>query len=61
MQKQNQVVGTQSFYSATTGEIIEMQLMETDVPERDSNFHKLFLGEFTSALKYGGEGIGNNE
>lgn len=50
MKKQNQVIGTESYYNSRTGELIEMQLVETDVYEKDSNFHKVFLKDFIGAL-----------
>lgn len=53
MKKKNRVVGTQSFYNSSTGELVEMQLMESDITEKDSNFHKLFLPQFIAALEEG--------
>lgn len=51
MRKGNKVVGKTSYINEKTGEIKEMQLVETDVYEKDSNFHKLFLRDFISALE----------
>ncbi|MCI8514143.1 MAG: hypothetical protein HFI93_05875 [Lachnospiraceae bacterium] len=50
MKKQNRLLGTESFYSSRTGELVEMQLVETNVYEKDSNFHKVFLKDFIQAL-----------
>lgn len=54
MKKKNRIIGTQSFYNSHTGELVEMQIMDSDVNERDSNFHKLFLRSFVTALEDGG-------
>lgn len=51
MKKKNRVIGTQEFYNSSTGEIVEMQIMETDAYEKDINFHKLFLKNFINALE----------
>lgn len=51
MRKRNKVIGTTSYINRETGEIKEMQVVETDVYEKDSNFHKLFLQDFISALE----------
>lgn len=51
MRKANRVVGTASYVDGSTGEIKEMQIMETEVYNKDSNFHKLFLNKFVSALE----------
>ncbi len=51
MSKSSRVIGTQEFYNRSTGEIVEMQLVQSDAPEKDYNFHKLFLKNFEEALK----------
>ena len=51
MRKRNKVIGTTSYINRETGEIKEMQVVETDDYEKDSNFHKLFLQDFISALE----------
>lgn len=51
MRQKNKVIGTTSYINGETGEIKEMQLVETDVYEKDSNFYKLFLQDFISALE----------
>lgn len=51
MRKSNKVIGTTSYINRETGEIKEMPVVETDIYEKDSNFHKLFLQEFISALE----------
>lgn len=51
MRQNRRIIGTQNFYNSSTGEIVEMQLVESDTPEKDSNFHKLFLKNFEEALK----------
>lgn len=51
MRKKNKVIGTTSYINRETGEIEEMQIVESEVYEKDSNFHKLFLQSFISALE----------
>lgn len=51
MKKKNKILGTQSYVNQTTGEIINMQIVETDEYEKDCNFHKLFLRDFVSTLE----------
>ncbi len=50
MRKRNKVVGTTSYINRETGEIKEMEVIEADIYEKDSNFYKLFLQDFISAL-----------
>ncbi len=57
MKKGNRIIGTESYVNTNTGEIVNMQIMETDVAEKDTNFHKLFLGSFVSTLEL----IGNQK
>lgn len=51
MRKGKKVIGTTSYINEKTGEIKEMQVVEADVHDRDSNFHKLFLQDFIAALE----------
>ena len=51
MKKKIRVVGTERFVNPSTGEFKDMQIVETSEYEKDSNFHKLFLKDFVSALE----------
>lgn len=51
MKKVNKVIGTEKYINHRTGEVMEMNVVETDSYEKDSNFHKLFLKDFISALE----------
>lgn len=44
------VVGKDLYLNATTGELIEMSVMEVKEQEKDSNFHKIFLNDFIEKL-----------
>lgn len=44
------VIGTESYINSQTGELIEMNVIETDMDDRDTNFHKLFMKDFINAL-----------
>ena len=51
MGKKNvRVLGTQSYINPNTGEIIDMQVIETEESNKDFNFHKLFMRDFIAAL-----------
>lgn len=47
--KKTRVIGTQDYINSQ-GEIVEMQVIETEDKEIDSNFHKLFLRDFLHSL-----------
>lgn len=49
--KKTRVLGTQSYINPNTGEIIDMQVIETEDSNKDFNFHKMFMKDFISALE----------
>lgn len=44
------IVGTETFINSQTGELIEMQVIESKERDKDFNFHKLFMKDFICAL-----------
>lgn len=48
--KKVRVIGTQKYLNPNTGEIIDMQVIETEENEKDFNFHKLFMKDFIATL-----------
>lgn len=50
MRKRNRVVGIAPYINEATGEVIEFEIRESDEPERDRNFHKLFWNHFKPVL-----------
>lgn len=44
------VVGTQTYINAYTGELREMQVIESETDDKDFNFHKLFMRDFIRAI-----------
>lgn len=51
MQKKNRIVGTKTLMELDTGKEIEMKLVEDREYEKDSNFYKVFLKDFTAVLE----------
>lgn len=49
MQK-TKVIGTQTYVNYNTGELIDMDVIETTEKDVDANFHKLFMKDFLSSL-----------
>lgn len=50
MKRVERIVGTTNFVNQTTKEVIEMNIVESVDYEKDGNFHKLFLKNFTKSL-----------
>ena len=48
--KKTKVLGKESFVNVLTGEYIEMDVVETEVKETDSNFYKIWLTGFLASL-----------
>lgn len=46
--KKTKVIGNESYINSSTGEIVDMQVIE--VEDRDFNFHKIWLGHVIQAL-----------
>lgn len=46
--KKTKIIGTENYINQSTGEILEMNVIE--IEERDSNFHKLWLGHILQTL-----------
>lgn len=44
------VIGTQQYVNVNTGELREMQVIETEDDNKDFNFHKLFMRDFIRAI-----------
>ena len=51
MKETGQITGKETFIRQGTGEICELQAMETREPETDANFHKIFLHDFIRVLE----------
>lgn len=45
------VIGTQQFINSVTGELVEMEVVESEVANKDFNFHKLFLKDFIATFE----------
>lgn len=45
------IIGTQEYINHDTGEIVEMQVIQEDVPEKDSGFYKLYMRDFVRTLE----------
>lgn len=50
MKKTQRIIGTETIVDAQTGEVKKIEYREVDEYEKDSNFHKIFLNQFCSAL-----------
>lgn len=50
MKKKTRIIGTEPYIHQATGELIDLQLVESYEAEKDGNFYKLFLNDFISAL-----------
>lgn len=50
MKKKTRIIGREQFINQTTGEAVDMQIVESYEAEKDGNFYKLFLKEFIAAL-----------
>ena len=48
--RKTKVIGTEHFINSSTGEIIPMHVIETNDPDVDVNFHKLFMRDFLHSL-----------
>lgn len=46
----SKVIGTQHYLNPNTGELIDMQVIETEESDKDFNFHKLFMKNFLASL-----------
>lgn len=44
------VIGTQQYVNVNTGELREMQVIESTEDNKDFNFHKLFMRDFIRAI-----------
>lgn len=44
------IVGTQSYVNANTGELVDMQVIESFDDNKDYDFHKLFMKEFLRSI-----------
>lgn len=44
------VIGTQSYINPDTGELLDMQVIESEESNKDFNFHKLFMKDFIRAI-----------
>lgn len=51
MKTHQRVVGSESYINSQTGELVNMQVVETDTYEKDSDFHKLFLKAFSIIIE----------
>lgn len=50
MKLTERVTGTHNYVNQKTGEIVEMKIVESVEYQKDGNFHKLFLKNFTQSL-----------
>ena len=48
--KKTRIIGTQTYLNASTGELLDMSVVETDEKDVDTNFHKLFMKDFLASL-----------
>lgn len=44
------IIGKESYLNPMTGELLEMNVIESENPDVDTNFHKLFLRDFLMAM-----------
>lgn len=51
MRKKQRIIGTETYYKKSTGELVPMDIVESREADTDVNFHKLFLKNFIHALK----------
>lgn len=57
MGKKNQIVGREQYINQSTGELVELDLIESVDYEKDINFYKIFLKKFDTVL----DKIGNQK
>lgn len=57
MGKKNQIVGKEQYINQSTGELVELDLIESVDYEKDINFYKIFLKKFDTVL----DKIGNQK
>ncbi len=57
MRKKNQIVGREQYINQSTGELVELDLIENMDYEKDINFYKIFLKKFDKVL----DKIGNQK
>lgn len=48
--RKTKILGTQEYINVNTGEIREMQVIETQENDKDSNFYKLFMRDFIRTI-----------
>lgn len=57
MEKKNQIVGKETYINQSTGELVELDVVEGVEHEKDINFYKIFLKKFDKVL----DKIGNQK
>lgn len=48
--KKTRIIGQESYINSNTGELVTMDVIETDEKDVDTNFYKLFMKDFLNAI-----------